>query len=48
MLRNSDMMVCALQLKQKSTAGICKILEQLLSRIVLGAASENEEEKDAQ
>ena len=37
MLRNSDMMVYVLQLKQKSTADVfCEILEQLLSRIILG------------
>ena len=50
MRRNSDMMLYALPLKQKSTAGVfCEILEQLLSRIIFGAASENktEEEKDA-
>ena len=48
-LRNSDMMVYALQLKQKTTAGVfCEILEQLLWRIILGATSEKktEEEKD--
>ena len=51
MLRNLDMMVYALRLKQKSTTGVfCEILEQVLWRILLGAASEKEtvEEKDAQ
>ena len=45
------MMVYALELRQKSTAGVfCEILEHLLLRIALGAASEkkSEEEKDAQ
>ena len=48
------MEVYALKLKQKSTVGfpmeVCKILEQLVSRIILGAASEKkaEEEKDMQ
>ena len=57
MLRNSisvDMKICSLQLKQKSTAGnsmeMCEISEQLLWRIILGAASEKKtvEENDAQ
>ena len=45
MRRNSDMMLYALQLKQKSTAGVsCEILEQLLSRIIFGTASEKKTE----
>ena len=54
MLYNSvsvDMKVYALQLNQKSTGmEFCEILQQLLSRIILGAASEKKtvEEKGEQ
>ena len=46
-LCNSDSMVYALQLKQKSSTGVfCKMLEELFLRIIWDAASEKKTEEE--